>query len=524
MELTVKDVLQLSYLKDNVALVAGKNGLNRIVKYVGVMEVPDYADGQLIHGQLILTTMYGFNEQTIFNTIGKLEAKHAAGIIIKLKRFVREVPPEVIRLADDLNFPVFSCQDIMFSEAISQISSKIINNEFSKMRTVNEQYRDIFTSMLNREPVDKFIIRQGKRLGYSCAFITPSGRIMAEYLHNKSSSAEHELFLQLGFNIAEDPVISESMMYREGGCYIFPCVFKKIVYAFFVIHLDRDIDELDTLLSSQIANYITLSFIENRAAQADQRLRISTIMSEIIYGQSKQSKDIEERLYLLGYRSSKAFCVLWLPVNDVDGADTDLILRCCDEQLSGSLPCFFPDGLMVLMPISDDSRRMILPDNKKTGYKIARAFGTLGLKCKIGCSSLQKDYSKIAECVKQAKEALNFSIAFESEEPLCCYDSYAEISAIGYILGTDGEKSIYDTIISPIQSYDLQYNQELWDTLCACMTNKTIEASAKALNIHSSTLRYRMQNINNITGLDFFSSNGRYALQTAFLISKLRGN
>ena len=89
------------------------------------------------------------------------------------------------------------------------------------------------------------------------------------------------------------------------------------------------------------------------------------------------------------------------------------------------------------------------------------------------------------------------------------------------MLNTEEYSFVKNTIILPLKEYDEKYKSELELTLEKCLTNDTLEKAAAELHIHSSTLRYRLQKIKNLTNADYFSTQGKYLLNTAYIISKL---
>ena len=60
------------------------------------------------------------------------------------------------------------------------------------------------------------------------------------------------------------------------------------------------------------------------------------------------------------------------------------------------------------------------------------------------------------------------------------------------------------------------------ETLSCVVENATLEQAAKKQNIHVNSVRYRLQKIKNICGLDFFNQNEKYIMIIAYMIYKNR--
>ena len=160
MEITVRDICILQSLKTNMDLIAGKDGLDRVVTSVSVMEVPDFADGSLVAGLFVLTTLYNFSkdERQMVEIVRKLAKNQVSGIVIKINRFIDKIPSSVIEEADKHHLPLFHMEGLLFSNVISVITSEIISNEFNKIKTANEYYQEIFLALLNGEKITSFTI------------------------------------------------------------------------------------------------------------------------------------------------------------------------------------------------------------------------------------------------------------------------------------------------------------------------------------------------------------------------------
>ncbi len=92
MGLTVKDILKLSLLKE-ANVIAGKDGLNRLVKSVSFMEAPDSMNWIMEYDFLITNAYLIKNNQKIkCNLIPKLAKMNAAGLGVKLNRFLDYIP------------------------------------------------------------------------------------------------------------------------------------------------------------------------------------------------------------------------------------------------------------------------------------------------------------------------------------------------------------------------------------------------------------------------------------------------
>src|SRR5262245_59248256 len=104
--LQVREVLEAPCLA-GARVLAGAQGLDRIVQRLNVMEVPDILPWVKPH-ELLLTTGYPVRDDpdALVDLVGELDDRGLAALAIKLHRYIDELPPEVLAEADRRSFPV----------------------------------------------------------------------------------------------------------------------------------------------------------------------------------------------------------------------------------------------------------------------------------------------------------------------------------------------------------------------------------------------------------------------------------
>lgn len=137
-----KDILSLPSLK-TLNIAAGKEGIDRIVKWIYIAEC--FSDSRraaewLNGGELVFITGVNLkgNEEVLVDFIKKINAKGASGLIINIGEFIPKIPPEAIKIADTLCFPLFELpwqvklvdisQDICNAIITKKLEAETINN------------------------------------------------------------------------------------------------------------------------------------------------------------------------------------------------------------------------------------------------------------------------------------------------------------------------------------------------------------------------------------------------------------
>lgn len=120
----ILDLMQIPIF-EGASIVAGKRGCNRTVRTVTMMDAPDIIDFVKPH-ELLVTTAFCFKEnpENLVPLIKDMARKGCAGLGIKTKRYLLEIPNSVIRMADDLAFPII---DIPLTHSLGDIVNQTLS-------------------------------------------------------------------------------------------------------------------------------------------------------------------------------------------------------------------------------------------------------------------------------------------------------------------------------------------------------------------------------------------------------------
>lgn len=115
-------------------LIGGGKGLKNEVLRVSVMEVADFHSYSFETGLFLLSTFSCFqnNHRRMAESFAELADKRLSGILLKLHRFIEDIPPELIEIADRKGVPLLVTEEnIKFRDAIFYIISNICNDQMA---------------------------------------------------------------------------------------------------------------------------------------------------------------------------------------------------------------------------------------------------------------------------------------------------------------------------------------------------------------------------------------------------------
>ena len=109
MSINCRAILNLPKLKNVLSLIAGEKGIDNPIRWTHFLE--SEKEAEFLQGnELVFTTGIGFrdNHQQLLPLISALSEHHAAGLIINIGEYFKEIPPEAIDCANKLGFPLIT--------------------------------------------------------------------------------------------------------------------------------------------------------------------------------------------------------------------------------------------------------------------------------------------------------------------------------------------------------------------------------------------------------------------------------
>jgi purine catabolism regulator len=142
--LTVREMLGLDAMK-GARIIAGTGGLDRLVRRMNVMTVPNIVRWTK-QDEFLLTTGYPLPRQAedFCSLIEQLAANGLAGLGVKLDEYLGEVPAAAVRLADAAAFPVIVIPAASpLDDVLSQTFETIVNRQATALAR-RQQIHDAF--------------------------------------------------------------------------------------------------------------------------------------------------------------------------------------------------------------------------------------------------------------------------------------------------------------------------------------------------------------------------------------------
>lgn len=550
--ISIKEILNMEVLKD-AKVLGGEKGLDKKVTKVNVMEVPDILDW-VAPGEFLLTTAYSIKDDLsrLNSLIQELNSKGLAGIGIKTKRYIREIPVEVIETANNLNFPIIEIPfNVAYSDIITPVLAEIINKQTNTLKKIDSFHTRLMNVMLRggslkeiaegiHESINNtiaiyddvfqnyvLITKDDNKECFEAIIEGERGKNLVA-LKNCSKSYLKDIDNINGLDITRItiPIYTEDRRY--GYLYIWEDK-KKITPVELTV-----IESSTSLIALDLVKRISIYEIENKH-------RIE-FFDDLLSNSHVRQKKALERSTFFDFDKKLNYSVIVITFRDIDklvkltpnntnylhhlnSKLLNIVERLARTTKGKILYGNKSDRIIVLFGTEDygevtkkrvvDFCKQVFEGalrehiNENISIGIGRAYGEL--------EALWKSYREATRAAENLKGNNNGQPIHYDDLGIYRILSYEELKPELY--------QFYREILEDLVNYDKEKDSELVKTLqmyFACGGN--LKKISEEMFTHYNTIIYRMQRIRDITGINLENPNEKLNIQIALKIYEIYRN
>ena len=525
MSAAVTELYELPIFQKESKLIAGTSGLNNLVQNVSVMEVPDFNISGQNQGVFLLTTLYAYKDapQQLLPALQRLFCgNNVAGIAIKLDRFLHQIPSEVIELADQCAIPLFVLsKNVTFRQMIIEITDKLIDNRSAILTAANNFSETLSNIVLNNRGISGVVNALYREISCYCACYSLNDNRLTESHTSDKSSLRDKCELLAEQLLKHKTSSKDATFFQLNDCLIFPCKVHRQIVGCLIIGGAEDLGEKEYAMVNQAVSFLSICFLEEYTRiEAEQRI-ISPIVNRLLFSTHTNREHVENDLRALGLKILDYFLVIAIESSPDSRAiclSGHSLVKFWQQKATQTFESAIvvPEGQTSVIIASGQKDNMLAHSTSWQGA--LEQIAKFGESVKLGYSVLIADPLKIPECYKQARKAICYGRKTRPDKDVFAYEDYLALGVVSQCSGTLDADILYNTIITPLLQYDCSHGESLWKTLETTLASKSLSQSAKDLYIHISTLRYRLEKICELTGCDFFCSQGKFKLNLAYML------
>jgi len=556
---TVREAMRFGQFA-TAKLVAGAGGLDRPIEWVRAMETPEV---QPRAGDLIFTTGFPIKDdpQGQIRLIAKIADSDGAGLVVRPYPYMRKLPPEMLSEADRLNVPLFTvAQDIQMVDLMAPLLERIINAEHWRLKRSLEIHRRFTELVLDGKGVKEICATLAELLESAVTIEDASFHLLA---HAGGAGDPHrkETIQRQGTpqRILFDPQIQR--MLREVEASRGPVK----VPAFPHVGMSRERLIAPILAANQVLGYISvldhpphneeLAFMaieqaalvlalavakERELSEVEGRVR-GEFLEDLLHGTYGEESAAQRRARHLGYPLHGNHIVMLVDIDDFRGfigsrqVSEDAIQALKREFLRRVTGVVRASYARALVQGRSDSVAALLPLGTEPGDYQARGHA-LGLQIRQNIADWKPGFTVSVGFSGPAEAPAGLAAA--QREVISVMDSLArfkrwgqvvavpELGLTGLLAAVTDERLVDYTRrhLGPLVDHDTARKGSLVPTLRAYLETGEQQEAAKRLRVHPNTLRYRLDRIREISGVDLEDPETRLNMAVALRVQALLGS
>ena len=554
--ISVREALSLD-LVNRLQLAGGEEGLDRVIKLVNVIEVPDIMDW-LLEGEFLLTTGYSFREypELLQTLIPRMAEAGAAALAIKPKRFLSEIPPELIESANRHHIPLLEVPyDISFSEIIAPVLGVVFNQQNKILQKLEQAHEKLMELALNGAPLKELCKETGKLILNPVAIVDREGTIIVnekcperhkfDLLFSEASTVIKKDKLRFG-NIKEVQYSLETASADKNPLTIrairIPIIADKYVYGHMVSIVNSTLYDTDILTLERAATIAALEFTKRRAIYETEKNYYSDFLEILLSCDFDNKDEIVNRGRVFNINLDQPTAVILLNDNSFNELDSlnnfsDINGPRSKESILKEINSYAKiksdntsiiagikgNNIVVVTCVDEEKPFDSLKDkvNALMNYMKRAAHPVEDIK--IGVGKTYTDVHKINRSFEEAREALKIA-QLSDKTNIVFFDNLGFYKIISEKNRNDLERFV-DELLKPVIDYDRRRKGDLIKTLEAYFeTNRNLKMTSNKLFTHYNTVLYRIKKIEELAQVSFNNPEEVLNFEIAINILKLFKN
>lgn len=554
---TVREVMHLALAQ--AKLVAGAEGLDRQVEWVRLMETPEI---QPRAGDLMFTSGFPIKDDpdAQIRLVARIADNGGAGLVVRPLPYLRKLPPEMLTEADRLKVPLFTVpSDVQFVDLISPLLERIINAEHWRLKRSMDIHRRFTELVLDGKGVNE-ICRTLADLLESAVVVEDASFHLLAHAGGSSDPHRKETIQRQGtpHRVLFDPQIQRMLreveakrgpvkvpafphlgMSRERLIAPIFAANQVLGYISILDHPPQN-EELAFMAIEQAALVLALSIVKERElSEVESRVR-GEFLEDLLHGSYGDEAAAQRRARHVGYPLHGSHIVVLIDIDDFRGfvkarqISEDAIQALKREFLRRVTGVVRAGYQRALVQGRSDQVVALLPLGTEVADHQSRSHA-LGL--------------QIQQAITEWKPGFTISVGFSAPieapfgvegalrevtsvmESLARFKRWGQVVAVpelgltGLLAAVSDERLVdYSRRhLGPLVAHDNARKGALVGTLRAYLETGEQQEAAQRLRVHPNTLRYRLDRIREITGLDLEDPETRLNLSVALRVQALLG-
>ena len=548
---TVLDVLRLA-LPASTVVVGGEEGLERSVTWARLIQWDETSFERIEPGDLVLASLPPLRETphaVLAGILQSLAARGISGLAVS-----SPVPPGAQALADAIGTPLMAMpMNVRLIDIEKTVIGLIVNRRAELEQRGVQIYRQLAQQTIENRGIEA-IIETLAEITEKLVAVEDDRGVLESY-HSpprwpinrdeliaalREPTSLNECFAGQSLTSTSPPVLLRSLTAPGWSRFVAPIVVGKTPVGYLsIIGRDDELDEIDRVAAGRAAAVCALEISKRQAiSEAETRIR-SDFLDDLFAGRFTSESAMASRGQMLGFDPLRQYAVI---VFDLDTSSAYLEWVANHNDLRAThLRQAFSRGLTdeiarvspgALLRLNSESATALFPVDSKLSaadllaqiehirQRVAARLDGMTISAALGHT-----YPRVIEApraLREAEQALNIALRLFGPNRTTAFDDLGIYRLLFHLHGTPELTAFYDETVGKIVQHDDRHNSDLIPTLKAFYASHgNLSRTAEILFLHRNTVSYRLQRIEELSGLHLDDEEDRFRLQLALKLRDL---
>ncbi|MCR5716506.1 MAG: PucR family transcriptional regulator ligand-binding domain-containing protein [Lachnospiraceae bacterium] len=496
---------------EHIVCLAGEECIGNEIKGIHIMDNPDTLRF-FKEGEMVLTTGFSLknlSEEQRREIVRELAKKKCSGIALKINRYFKTVPKEIIEEARLCLLPVL---EVPYEYSLSDIEHRILyqifclqNDHFSY---THDLYSKITQLVLGGEGILELCEMLQQYLNYAVAFLDEAGMVLATSSNKHHIGQGSKLFnigemkeLRNAFRSGKFMVKQKKVFgTRTIACKLWEMISNDTIVGYFCLS-DVDDEDLQMNVLKAIEYILPLLQIELMRYKTTNTTSIrakAELLGQLL-SRRNEDGDLAQLLYccdMFGFRTDMAYlCIVWENQNEkIDTGIRSIMKNRFGRDESQFLLGVVGDNIICIYGEQQDIEKGChIKRAEAVVQQIAKMYGAYDSQ-KFGIGGSVTGIDHIWKSYEKALLSLKVNKTMHTPLEERRKQMMAEII---YAFLDDTElEGLYQMTFGKLKAYDREKNGNLVETLGVFIRNDfNVKVTAEQLYIHRNTLSQRLAKI-----------------------------
>ncbi|MFD6210513.1 PucR family transcriptional regulator [Peribacillus sp. NPDC060253] len=533
----VTELLTLPTLT-GMKLIAGETGIDREVLTVNMMDAPD-----IIHflkaDEFLVTTAYHLKDNPhLLSSLVEAMATHGcAALGIKTSRFLKEIPEDVLALADELSFPIIDLpSELSLGEIINHTLRGILDQRAAELTFAMETHKQFTNLIMRGKGIQKLLDHLSEMIGYPILLVD---QYLKPIFHPFSTPEVIAIIKKMNdegfrFHKTKASFFSFSSLSNQQTYTVFPIYMNEEKFGYLTISGEiKTNDNLITLTIEQATNVISFASMKEHALKQHDRNIRNDFFLHFLDGSFSSQEEIINRAKEFSLHNDQAYICAVGKIDESESTKSytqlhrraDSICEFLEDKLCTSpnpIHLFTKGKKCILLYEVNEVETHVL-QYVETSLKSLQKITSNQFDCTIsfGVSHMCQSFLQTKNSYKEANDSLLEGGLSKRTGYIQTFRT-KDIMELLRVIPEEDLKNFYLFALQGFTKIFTEEEQSLLQTLSVYLeTHCQISETAKRLFVHRNTVVYRLEKCEELLGKSLKDSETTLQIRIALRIKSL---